>query len=213
MNAIRERMVQFGASSLSDLEVLAMMIGVDTDVAQGVLDAVGSLHGLHGRRVAELSSLPNMTDARADRLLAAVELGKRSIRRPDMGEPLGTGSAVAERYQRLATETTEQFMAVAVNARLRATGEWVVARGWESGVNLTVKQVMTLLVKENVSRVIFIHCHPSGDPTPSNDDIRFTGKLIEAARTLEIKVLDHIVIASGGHASLRESCRGELEFG
>ena len=123
-----------------------------------------------------------------------------------------TAADVAQRMARIAAEPIEVFVAVAVNVRNRVVGEWVIARGWESGVNLTPRQVMTLLVKEGVGRVVFVHNHPSGDPTPSPEDVRFTQRLIDAAKTLDIRVLDHVVVAMGGFASLRER-GGGLEFG
>jgi len=100
-----------------------------------------------------------------------------------------------------------------VNSRNRVLGEWVVARGWESGVNLTPRQVFTLLVKESASRVVLVHNHPSGDPTPSAEDIRFTSQILEAARTLSIRVLDHVIVAADGAVSLRETSGDRLAFG
>jgi len=72
---------------------------------------------------------------------------------------------------------------------------------------------MTLLVKEGAGRAIMVHNHPSGDPAPSPEDVRFTQRLVEAARTLDIRVLDLVIVASGGFASIREHARGEVEFG
>ena len=89
----------------------------------------------------------------------------------------------------IAFEPVEVFVAISVDSRNRGLGEWEVARGWESGVNLTPRQVFTLLVKEGTSRVVLAHNHPSGDPTPIPEDVRFTARLLEAARTLDIKVL------------------------
>ncbi|MBM4398410.1 MAG: DNA repair protein RadC, partial [Deltaproteobacteria bacterium] len=82
-----------------------------------------------------------------------------------------------------------------------------------SGVNLTTRQVYSLLVKESVSRVIYVHNHPSGDPNPSPEDVRFTRKLIEAAKLLDIRVLDHVIVAADGFVSMRETVRAEVDFG
>ncbi len=216
MLEIRERLAAFGTSVLSDAEVLALVLsnGPDPDLGQRVLQSVGSPRGLLTRRLPELSGIPGVGPRRAERLLAAIELGRRaSSTAADPGSPLMSAADVAGRMSRLATEPVEVFVALAVNARNRVLGEWVVARGWESGVNLTPRQVMTLLVKEGAGRAIFVHNHPSGDSAPSSEDIRFTQRLVEAARTLDIRVLDHVIVASGGFASIREQARGEVEFG
>ena len=215
MSEVRERMAAFGTSVLSDAEVVAMIMGpsADAELGRRVLDVVGTPHGLLTRRLRELSGIPGIGTRRAQRLMAALELGRRAAVTLDPGKALMTAGDVADRMARLKSEPIEVFTAIGVNARNRVTGEWEVARGWESGINLTPRQVFTLLVKESVSRVIFVHDHPSGDPTPSPEDVRFTKRLIEAGRTLDIKVLDHVIVASGGHASLRETARGELEFG
>ena len=207
MNELRERLAAFGVSVLTDAEVVALTLGTrtDPDLGRRVLDAVGTPHGLLSRRMNELACIPGVGPQRAQRLLAALELGRRATVTIDLGRPLMTADDVAHRMARLKSEVVEVFVAIGVNARNRVVGEWEIARGWESGVNLTPRQVMTLLVKECVGRVIFIHNHPSGDPTPSPEDVRFTQRLIDAARTLDIRVLDHVVVAATGHASIRET--------
>lgn len=137
---------------------------------------------------------------------------KSSGARPDAcaTRPLITAADVAVRMARLKSEVVEVFVAIGVNARNRVVGKWVIAPGWESGVNLTPRQVMTLLVKECVGRVIFVHNHPSGDPTPSPEDVRFTQRLSDAAKTLDSRVLDHVVVSATGHASLREPAAGAV---
>jgi len=215
MHELRERMAAFGASVLSDAEVVALILGANADHELGrrVLDVVGTPHGMLTRRLRELSGIPGIGPQRAQRLMAALELGKRAAVVCDPGKALMTPADVAERMARLRSEPVEVFMAIGVNSRNRVTGEWVIAKGWESGVNLTPRQVFTLLVKESVQRTILVHNHPSGDPAPSPEDIRFTRRLHEAGRTLDIKVLDHVVVASGGFASIREQALGEVEFG
>lgn len=215
MDELRERLAAFGTSVLSDAEIVALVLGPGTDPDQGrkVLEAVGTPRGLLSRRLTELSGIPGIGPRGAQRLLAAIELGLRAQTMVDLGRPLMTAADVAARWSRIGSETNEVFVAIAVNARNRVTGEWIVARGWESGVNLTPRQVFVLLAKEGAGRVIFLHNHPSGDPAPSPEDVRFTRRLIEAARTLDIRVLDHVIVATQGHASIRETARGEVEFG
>jgi len=140
MDQLRERMAAFGASVLSDVEILSLLLSSDDnpEVSRRVLNAVGSPYGLLTRRIAELSGIPGVGRRRAERLVAAVELGRRvACTAADPGRPLMNAADVAERLQHLRTEPVEVFMAVSVNARNRVLGEWVVARGWESGVNLT----------------------------------------------------------------------------
>ena len=201
---------------MTDAELVAMVLSgtrtADPSLAHHVLSTIGSPHSLLSRRAGELAAIPGMTPARADRLLAAVELGRRAaLPRADQ-DILSNSADVARHCARLSTETNEMFLAISMNARNRVIGEWVVSRGWESGVNLTPRMVFTLLVKEGASRAIFVHNHPSGDPAPSAEDIRFTKRLLEAARTLGIKVLDHVIVASQGATSIREQCR-DLDFG
>lgn len=215
----RERLARLGATGLSDRELIEILVSPGSrDVpgeflARTILASCGPVRRLSSRRVGELAALPGVGPAKACRLVAAFELGRRAVPTGDDDTPLGTAAAVRARFERLANETDEAFVAVAVNSRNRVTGEWVVARGWESGVNISTRQVFTLLVKEGVSRVVLVHNHPSGDPTPSPEDVRFTGRLLDAARLLDIRVLDHVVVARGGYASLRETRADDLEFG
>ena len=216
----RERLVDVGVASLSDTDLLTLLVSPGTrtlpgnQVAIGLLHDCGSIRRLQERRPRELADVPGVGLAKACRVLAALELGRRSlVPAVDDAPPLLRAADVAARCIRLAHDPVESFVAISVNSRNRVTGEWVVARGWESGVNLTPRQVFTLLVKESAHRAVFVHNHPSGDPVPSPEDVRFTARLLEASRCLDIKVLDHVIVSPGGFASLREHPGTDLEFG
>jgi DNA repair protein RadC len=215
----RERLVGGQIAAMSDADLLTLLVspgsrGLPGDrVARRLLEDCGSLRRLVDRRPRELAAVPGVGLAKACRVLAAIELGRRTLGPPVEGLPMMRAVDVAARFVRLASDPVESFVAVAVNSRNRVTGEWIVARGWESGVNLTPRQVFTLLVKESAHRVVFVHNHPSGDPTPSSEDIRFTSRLLEASKCLDIRILDHVVVSSGGFASLRERPGTDLEFG
>jgi len=213
-------MIGVGVEALADEELLTLILSPGTRrlpgpaLARQLLREAGSLRRLADRRPGELARLHGLGIAKAGRLAAAWEMGRRVLlETPDADAVLDTSRAVADHCRRLAFEPNEAFLALAVNSRNRLVGEWVLARGWESGVNLTPRQVFTVLVKESAGRVVFVHNHPSGDPTPSPEDVRFTARLLEAARCLDIRVLDHVIVARHGHASLRESPGSPLSFG
>ncbi|MBL6976006.1 MAG: DNA repair protein RadC [Deltaproteobacteria bacterium] len=216
-DGLHERLAAFGPAAVSDAELVALVLSgtrnTNPELAHKIMSVIGSAHSLPSRRAGELAAIPGMTHARAERLVAAVELGRRASLPPKDHDVLQTSADVALHCSRLATETNEVFLAISLNSRNRVVGEWVVARGWETGVNLTPRMIVTVMVKESVSRVVFVHNHPSGDPTPSPEDIRFTSQILEAARTLNIRVLDHVIVAVDGHASLREAAGDRLEFG
>lgn len=215
----RERLMTMGPQALSDGELIAVLVAPGSRrlpgelAARKVLAECGPVRRLASRRAGELAGMPGIGAVRACRIVAALELGRRAVERRDPEAVLSGAVDVHLRWARLTAEPEETFVAIAVNSRNRVVGEWVVARGWESGVNLTPRQVFTLLVKEGATRVLFVHNHPSGDPAPSAEDVRFTRRLMEAARCLDIRVLDHVIIASGGHVSMRLEKIPDLEFG
>lgn len=208
-----------GPGSISDQELLSILLSPGTRnhtcdmLAVRLLTEFGSLRGLHNRRPGELTAIGGLGLAKACRVVAAAELGRRSLQREGKKKIIQSGADVSRQCAWLASETDEVFLAVSLNSRNRVLGEWVVARGWETGVNLTPRQVFTLLAKESAFRVVFSHNHPSGDPSPSSEDLRFTERLIDAGRSLGIRVLDHVIVASDGFISLRESGIGSLDFG
>ena len=130
----RERMRDGGAAALTDHELVAILVSPGSRrrpseaLARDVLADCGSVRRLASRRPGELANLPGMGLAKACRLVAALELGRRATEARDDGEPLKEASDVARRWARLAGEPDEAFVAIGVNARNRVVGEWVVAR-------------------------------------------------------------------------------------
>jgi DNA repair protein RadC len=208
----RERLATRGAASLSDTELLAILLGTGqrgrnvVEVASGLLTELGSLRGLTLASDTELTSQPGIGAARAAVIQAALELGRRTVgTRPQRGQRLAAASEVWAHYRaRLACAPVEEFWMLALDVRHRLVAETCVARGSLTGVEVHPRDVFRPLIRSAAAAVIFCHNHPSGDPSPSRQDIELTARLREVGDLCGITVLDHVVVAAEGFASLAE---------
>ncbi len=213
MDLPRERLSRLGATSLSDAELVALILGTGRpgedvgSLAVRIVRDTGGLWALARMSIAELSRIAGIGPAKAARLAAAFELGSRSLVRPDLGAtPLSNSERVFERYgQRLMASSIERFMVVCVDAKNRARAEREVARGGRTSCQVDPAEVFRLLVSESASGAIFLHNHPSGDPDPSRQDLELTQRLVSAGSLFEIRILDHLIVGSGRYTSLRDA--------
>ncbi|MGB3050431.1 MAG: DNA repair protein RadC [Polyangiales bacterium] len=213
MNRPRERLRRLGSTSLSDPELLALILGTGRtgeDVGSLAIRIVrdsGGLWALARMSVVELARIAGIGPAKAARLAAAFELGSRSLIRPDLGtEPLSNSEMVFQRYgRRLMASPIERFMVVCVDAKNRARAEREVARGGRTSCQVDPAEVFRLLVSESASGAIFIHNHPSGDPDPSRQDLELTQRLVSAGSLFDIRILDHVIVGSGRYTSLQDA--------
>ncbi len=215
----RERLQAQGVNSLSDADLLAILISTGTasasceTVARDMLRRGRNLRDLAARSVKELAGLEGLGAAKACRILAAAEFGRRLLRDEVRGAPLNSADLVHAACRDLATRREEVFAVLVVDSRNRLRGRFILAQGWESGVNLTPRQVLSFLLKEGATRVVCVHNHPSGDPLPSAEDVAFTRRLLEAMALVDIRALDHVIVAGTGFCSMRERNTGGLAFG
>ena len=208
----RERLLSRGPGSLSDAEILAILLGSGrqgqnvVEVAHELLARVGDLRSLAESAEAELCALPGVGPARAAAIQAALELGRRVIgSRPERGRFLANSADVWTHYRaRLGTSPVEEFWMLALDVRHRLLFESCVARGSLTGVEVHPRDVFRTLIRGGAASVIFCHNHPSGDPTPSEEDLAITRRLHEAGRLLGIELVDHVVVARDAYASFRE---------
>ncbi len=143
-------------------------------------------------------------------LLTAASVVYRAMINPDGPERvrMSNSRAVADHFTaRLFNLPREVFITVLLNARNEVVREIVTAVGCLTGSLVHPREVFREAVRESAAAVLLVHNHPSGDPTPSPEDVQLTERLVEAGRILGIRVLDHVVVASGGYASLMD-CRG-----
>jgi DNA repair protein RadC len=208
----RERFAARGPAELTDSELVALLLGAGTrgagalDVAAGLLRRCGGLAGLAQASPRELRAQPGVGPARAMIVQAALELGRRAVAaRPARGQRLAGASDVWTYFRaRLSPLRVEEFWAVALDVRHRVQTEVCLARGSLTGVEVHPRDVFRPLIRNAAAAVIFCHNHPSGDPTPSRQDVELTTRLREVGELCGIPVLDHVVVAWDGYTSLAE---------
>ena len=206
----REKLLARGASVLSDAELLALFLGSGlrgqdaVATARELLRGHGPLRALLDRAPDALAQLPGLGPARACKLAAALELGQRHLAAGlQRGEAL-TDPAAAGRYfaQRLRHQPHEVFAALFLDTRHRALAFEELFRGTVDGAEVHPREVARRALGHNAAAVIVGHNHPSGNPEPSAADRAVTARLKQALALVDVRLLDHVVIADGPPVSL-----------
>lgn len=215
----REEMAHFGAENISDRSLLAVLLrnGVRgtsvLEVAERLLTHYGSLTALSRASVHELAQHRGVGRVKAQVLKAALELAHRlaeekAAERPQIRCPADVARLLASRARSREEEAFWVLMLDTKNRLNRPPLE--ISRGVLDASLVHPREVFREAVRASCAALILAHNHPSGDPTPSAEDIRITKQLVEAGRIVDIQVLDHVIIGRGsedgvpGHVSLRE---------
>ncbi|MBI1886017.1 MAG: DNA repair protein RadC [Chloroflexi bacterium] len=214
----RERLHHHGASALSNPELLAILLRVgssrESAIAQAtrLLARFDGLPGLARASFNELCTQHGVGDAKAAQIKAALELGKRFLAsEPQERALVQSPRDVANLLQaEMGLLEQEHLRVILLDTRNRVLGLPEVYKGNLNTAVVRVAELFRDAVRENAAALIVVHNHPSGDPEPSQDDVRITEQIVEAGRLLGVDVLDHVVLARQGFVSLRE--RG-LGFG
>lgn len=208
----RERLYFNGPTALADAELLAIQLGCGrrgkdaVAVAREVLAAYGSLAEIAGCEAVELARLPGVGRVKAARLAAAFELTRRlRARTPGARTPLGSPAEVYAAFGPLMEDLKREVFRVALlDAQNGLVRDVVISEGTLSASLVHPREVFKPAILESAASVILLHNHPSGDPTPSREDIRLTRQLVECAQLLDLRVHDHVVIGRGRFISLAE---------
>jgi len=198
---------------LADGELLALLIGSGTrgeqavDAGRRLLEGFdGDLHALGRSSVARLETIRGIGPARAVRIAAAMELGRRRMARPEPPEVRVTRSEdIVRRFRpRLIDRSEEEFWALALNRANAAMVDLRISVGGQSGTVVDPKVVFSKALMVRASALVLVHNHPSGNPRPSESDKRLTRSLVEAGRALDLPILDHVIIAGMRHFSFAD---------
>lgn len=208
----RERLLKYGHEQMSDAHLIAIILRTGgsgrsaVDMGLELLDHFGSLKKIEQASVHEICTIKGLGLAKAAQLKAALELGKRVYKETVPRGPLfSNGRDVFDYYHpRLSGMKKEVFSCALLDVKNRLIQEARVSEGTLTSSLIHPREAFLQAVRESAASVIFVHNHPSGDPTPSRDDILITERLENAGEMIGIKVLDHIIIGDGQYASMLE---------
>ncbi len=208
----REKIIKSGIESLSDLELLVVILGYgtkDNDVfamAQNLLKTVGGLKGLKDARLGLLLDIKGMKIAKATKTLASIELARRMNSRSIennvyLKKPLDSYNFLMEQLE---NELQEQFFLIMLNTKHKVVSSVRLFVGSLDLHLIHPRDIFREAVKNNAKFLILAHNHPSGDTTPSNQDLETTKSIVELGMMMGIRVIDHLIISKDGYRSLKE---------
>ncbi len=209
----RERLMRDGPDTLTDTELLAVVLGIghgaDTGPLAPARRALSRFHDLRrlaSASIAELCEIPGIGPVQACRIRAALALAARLHQRPFLrGDPIESPAVLFRRVgQALVGREREAFLVLALDARHRMIGQPRIHHGGFCSVEVVPRDVFAHLVREGAVAAVFMHNHPSGDPTPSEADRLLTWRLTDAGTGMGIRVLDHLIIGQERYFSFAE---------
>ena len=208
----RERMLQYGAQALSNAELLAILLRTGTyaesavQLAQRLLKQAGGLRQLVDMSTEQLMQFKGIGAAKALQLQASIELGRRLARsamkeRAVIRSPQDVHPLLGEQLRYL---QKEHFVCLFLNTKNQVIAQETMSIGSLNASIVHPREVFRAAIQRSSASLICAHNHPSGDPTPSPEDIHITRRLAEAGRLIGIEVLDHVIIGDQNFVSLKE---------
>ena len=210
-NRPRERLEKQGPSSLSDAELLAVILKTGNK-EENVIDMSNRLISKYGIdklsscSLKELQEIKGIGKAKASQILALFEFNKRHHLAKQNGRPIRSAKDVFEyASSKLNGLAQEHFMILHLDSKNRIVKNETVSIGTLNSSLIHPREVFKSAIKESANSIILVHNHPSGDPTPSEEDEQITERLFDAGELLNIKVLDHVIIGTEKYYSFKEN--------
>lgn len=210
----REKLLAKGPAQLSDTELLALILrsghaasGASAlDLSRHLLKRFNSLRIMASAAAAELCQVPGIGPAKAAEIMALGELARRFAATPLLPGDRFTSSrdVFAHYHERLRDRKKEVFLSLLLDSKNRLLREIQVSEGSLNASIVHPREVFQPVIRESAAAVLFVHNHPSGDPSPSREDLELTSRLRDAGALVGVRVLDHIIIGSGSYVSLAD---------
>ena len=214
----REKLRSNGAQTLSDTELLAIVLRIGNastgesaiDHARLLLSQFEGLKGIEAASPAELENIKGIGPAKVAQIKASFEIGRRlANHRWESGQPLRSSEDVFQHFRHeLEKEKRELFYVVLLNNKNKKLRDVKISEGSLTASLVHPREVFNPVIRDSAAAVIFVHNHPSGDPAPSQEDIDITRRLKEVGEVMGVRVLDHVVIGHDRYFSFSD--RGML---
>ncbi len=208
----RERLILLGVDHLSNREILAILLrtGIKNASAMSIADELmvqfGSLRGISQASFHEMTKIRGIGPAKACDIIVGFELAKR-LSRPGVALQESVSKpkdAAALIYEELRFLDKEHFVILMLNTKHKLIGKKIISIGHLNSSLVHPRELFKEIIRHSSAAVILAHNHPSGDPTPSEDDIAVTRRLVEAGQILGIHVLDHLIVGDNSYVSFKE---------
>ncbi|ROL61983.1 JAB domain-containing protein [Bacteroidetes/Chlorobi group bacterium ChocPot_Mid] len=208
----RERLQKFGASNLSDSELLAILIRSGSkgysaiDISRDLIEKYSSLSNLSSCDYSEFKKFKGLAETKAVTLAAAFEIGKRIQSEPYvLLTKIQKPQDIANYFiPKLRNEKVETFRTLLLNSSNKIFREIIVSQGLLNVSLVHPREVFKTAISESAANIILLHNHPSGNPEPSKEDIHITKQLVDAGKIIGIGIYDHIIIAGNDYRSFAE---------
>lgn len=213
----REKAIKYGFASLSDADVLSILLRTGSknksvkDVSSDILKSLGGISNLKNIRVNKLMAIKGVGFVKAITLMAAVELAKRMDNKENGIVKITTSSDVFKYFNKyFLYETQEKFLVLFLNAKNEVIEQKVLFIGTANQSLVHLRDIFREAVLCNAIKIICVHNHPSGVPIPSMEDEAVTKKIKETGELMNINLIDHVIIGKDKYYSFLENRRGGL---
>lgn len=208
----RERLFRYGSEALSNIELLAILLGCGSkkeniiSLSSRIIHNIGGLNGIMESTLEDFINIDGIGKAKAAKLMAAIELSKRfkSFRDGDNYKICNSRDAAMLVMEEMKSLKQENLVVIMLNTKNVVIG---VKRAFVGSLNSSIvhpREVFNDAIKKSSASIIVCHNHPSGDPSPSDEDIKVTYRLSKCGEILGIQLIDHLIIGSGKYISLKE---------
>lgn len=208
----REKMKDKGVLALSNGELLSILLRTGNkdesveELSNKILKEIGSINKLENISITTLTKINGIGLSKASTILAAIELGKRVLRKTQKNSKLTNTISIFEYYKNeFIGETQEKFFVLLYDTKLNLIERKELYKGTTNKIIISPAEVFQNAIKEGATSIIIMHNHPSGDTTPSKEDEELTKRIIESGKILDIEVIDHIIISPTSYFSFYEN--------